>query len=164
MRFIIPEDPEDFENLKLNGGLAKETLKKRASIVAKFKEFLQIFKLGTFEDLLKNEDYVDLDNNLAKFIQHIHVGKEGLELLPKKNTLDSYKSNLKAWILAESNNKADITNKVQFPVITVSLRFSSIILSGSGSKKQIVQFLIESIKNWFGLFSIHFSSKCKQKQ
>jgi hypothetical protein len=127
MRFIIPEDPEDFDNLKLNGGLAKETLKKRASIVAKFKQFLQIFNLGNLEDLLKNEDYVDLDNNVAKFIQHVHVGKEGQEILPKKNTLDGWKSHLKAWILAESNNKADITNKVQFPVVQVSLRLISII-------------------------------------
>jgi hypothetical protein len=49
MRFVIPEDPEDYNNLKLNGDLAKETLKKRASIVAKWDEFLQIFKLRTLE-------------------------------------------------------------------------------------------------------------------
>jgi hypothetical protein len=47
---VIPEDPQDFNNLKLNGGLAKETLKKRASILAKWDEFLHIFKLGTLEE------------------------------------------------------------------------------------------------------------------
>jgi hypothetical protein len=56
--------------------LAKETLKKRSSIVAKWDEFLLIFKLGTFKDLLKNEDLAVIDNNVAKFFQNVHVGKE----------------------------------------------------------------------------------------
>jgi hypothetical protein len=120
MRFKIPEDPKDFDNLKLNGGLAKATLQKRAGIVAKWNEFIQIFNLETLKDILQNEDLDDLDNNVAKFFQHIHIGKEGKEILPKKNTLEACKSHLKAHIMAVSKNKADITNKVQFPVTQVS--------------------------------------------
>jgi hypothetical protein len=148
MRFLAP-NPEEFEELKANGGLMKDTLKKRAAVWAKFLEFCDIFKFGSFEEILEKGS--DLDSIVAKFFQHAHVGKEGQEILPKKNTLEGIKSNLKAKILSLSGNKADITDKVNFPVTQVSFNLKKNFHNHYIAQKNQIGSLCR-LKNWLGLY------------
>ena len=44
------------------------------------------------------------------------------QVLPKQNTLDFYKTNLKTTILIESDGQLDITNKAQFNQVVMCLK------------------------------------------
>ena len=44
------------------------------------------------------------------------------QVLPKQNTLDYYKTNLKTTILIESDGQLDITNKAQFNQVVMCLK------------------------------------------
>ena len=44
------------------------------------------------------------------------------QVLPKQNTLDYYKKNLKTTILIESDGQLDITNKAQFNQVVMCLK------------------------------------------
>ena len=44
------------------------------------------------------------------------------QVLPKQNTLDYYKTNLKTIILIESDGQLDITNKAQFNQVVMCLK------------------------------------------
>jgi hypothetical protein len=66
----------------------------------------------SFDDLIL--DTGELENQLIKFMALLEVTqKDKTQDLPKKNTLECIKSNLKSIIQAKSMGAIDISNKVR---------------------------------------------------
>jgi hypothetical protein len=107
------EEEGEIDLLRANGGLAQASLYKRKNTEDNFVKFLsQSIPGHSFDDLIL--DTGELENQLIKFMALLEVTqKDKTQDLPKKNTLESIKSNLKSIILAKSKGTIDISNKVR---------------------------------------------------
>ena len=109
-----------------DGGLKPETLARRKRVRAAFQAFtVQHYEKDVTE--LINGPKEDLSKAVCAFLSTLCVNKRQSDLkmaqvLPKQNTLDYYKTNLKATILIESDGQLDITNKAQFNQVVMCLK------------------------------------------
>ena len=116
---------EEIEGLIQGGGLAENSLKKRRSVLKNFRKFIvESGKQKTLEDYIdemklnpNNPDCEEFEQLLMEFFSAAQL-KNGLK--PKKQTVGSYRSNIKGHVWKETNAKVDIMNNVQFPKFTVS--------------------------------------------
>jgi hypothetical protein len=107
------EEEGEIDLLRANGGLAQSSLYKRKNTEDNFVKFLsQSIPGHSFDDLIL--DTGELENQLIKFMALLEVTqKDKTQDLPKKNTLECIKSNLKSIIQAKSMGAIDISNKVR---------------------------------------------------
>ena len=119
-------DLSEIDDLKENGGHAENTKKKRKSIVGVFTNFLKDKNYPALEDLILDEnDTMKLEEIIMIFFSSIKVEKNGESLIPKKNTTDGYKSNIKSHILDLTEGKIDISCPRKFKNFQVNLSFKN---------------------------------------
>ena len=114
------------EKLIQGGGLKEKTLYRRKKVAEDFSKYVADTSSSTFQELIAGEK-TNLEKTIIKYFQTMTVGQKQedgsvIQIMPKRNTLDFIKSNLKLVILAESEQKIDITNSVQFPKFSQFLK------------------------------------------
>ena len=104
------------------GGLKKATLARRKRIRAHFQAFTMENYQKDLADLI-NGPKEDLGKAVCAFLSTLCVNKRQPDLkmaqeLPKQNTLEMNKSNLRQIIMMESDGQLDIYNKAHFNQVT----------------------------------------------
>lgn len=123
---IMPKHTEevDYEHaLKLmeGGGLKDKSLKLRKKIAQDFDSYAQAnFSLTCAE--IVSGDVKQLEKALIGFFETLRVSQRQedgsmVDVIPKRNTIDSYKSNLKQHILDLTESQLDITS-ARFPLFS----------------------------------------------
>ena len=122
--FKITDDIADqAENHKDHGGKAPATLAKRKSVDSRFSFFLMEYKGITIDQLVANaleskDGRTEMESILMAFFTSMKIADEvdenGDELPPMKNTIESYKSNLRMIFLEKSDGQIDIMNPIMF--------------------------------------------------
>jgi hypothetical protein len=119
MPTFVEVNPDKLDQLIQNGGLAKDTLRRRELCVVSFREFVTASD-ETLEGLIERADLEKLDRLVANYFMTFRVkNKDGVIDLPKKNTIDGHKSHLKCEVLKLSKGILDMYNNNQFPLFTV---------------------------------------------
>ena len=112
------EDDSEIESLIKGGALKESTLRQRKRVAEDFSRYLLETRQVGLSDAI--EDISLLEQALIGYFQNLTVGKRQEDgsmedVVPKRGTLDVFKSHLKVFIQAESNGSLDITNKAKFP-------------------------------------------------
>ena len=107
-------DRDELKRLREEQGLSKETLKKRANVITSFKDFLLKQDGLSYDGCLNNNDL--LEDSICKFLlqQRLDDKKKDCLSLPKKKTLEAYKSHLRCQILKDTLGTVDIGSRFQF--------------------------------------------------
>jgi len=113
----IEEDAARQEKLVNSGGVSEKTLKKRKYFADLFDNFIQKRQSKRLTDLLNDPE--QLETVLLSYFESMRVNAEGKIQLPKKNYLDSVLSNIKLWILTQTEQKEDIS---RFPKLRLLLK------------------------------------------
>ena len=109
----VEADFEHVGRLIDGGGLKEQTLRVRKKMAQDFDSYAQESQGMSITDLLL--DITKLEKALIGFFETLRVSQRQedgtmVDVVPKRNTIDSYKSQLKQHILSESENKLDITS------------------------------------------------------
>jgi hypothetical protein len=100
----VEEDLDGINEVIENGGLAPATKKRQAACEKHFEEFLTRMKHPSLDQLLMNKDH--LQSVLIRFMHQLRVNEDDL---PKKATVENYKSFLKKVIQRKSEGQIDIS-------------------------------------------------------
>ena len=109
-------DDQEIQDLVQNGGLKSDTLQKRKKVGADFTKFVDETLSTTVKELLALERSV-LEQAIIKYFGTLTVSQRKedgsmVQVVPKRNTLDGYRSNLKQFILIKSDMQIDITGNM----------------------------------------------------
>jgi hypothetical protein len=104
------EEDGEIDALQANGGLAKATKYKRGLCISHVNTFLWNNYKTNLIVLLCGKNRSTLEDMITKFFALLVVGKD--DELPAKNTIEGYKSNIKAYIMEKTDGEVDISNKV----------------------------------------------------
>ena len=108
---VVATTSKQKEDLILNGGLKKDTLKKRSTNTASLLTFLKTKGFnGSIQDLIQLP-VVEIEQHLVDFFSGLRTEQGEL---PKRNYFDSIKSSIKCVIQNESQSRLDISSQVQF--------------------------------------------------
>ena len=108
-------DSSKIEEMVQGGGLSKATMQKWKYFKELFIDYvLKHYKKSAMDVI---QDPKELEAILLKYFGSLKVQNGQKVLLPKKNYLDSIFSNTKLFIMAETENKIDISSKYAFPLL-----------------------------------------------
>ena len=118
----VDVDESHIEELYKGGGLKNATLARRQRVGQDFKNFVQEKLSVSAEDLLGG-DKGPLEDAVTKFFMGLRVSQRQEDgstesIVPKRNTLEFFRSMLKQFILMETNSTVDITSATVFPKFT----------------------------------------------
>jgi hypothetical protein len=117
---FVEVNPDKLEQLIKPWGLAVATLRQRKHDIDTFREYLKATGNETLEELIESGDLEKIDQLMANyFMKSTVINKDGENNLPKKNTIDGYRRNLKLEIHKLSKGTLDMYNDIQFPLFTV---------------------------------------------
>jgi hypothetical protein len=102
--WVEEDDLEGINEVIESGGLAKTTKKREAQCQKNFEEFLKIKKYPCLDILLMNKDR--LQAVLIRFFHDLRVREDDL---PKKATVEAYRSFLKKYFLRLTEGQFDIS-------------------------------------------------------
>ena len=115
---FVDLDESDIEAIVDEGGVSSKTKQKRERIVGYFKEFVASLENPTnLDELMAQADngkVENLETLLIDFFARFRVKVEGGIDLPKRATVDCYKSHMKTFILNTTDGKVDIANASVF--------------------------------------------------
>jgi hypothetical protein len=101
----------EIDALQANGGLSKATKYKRDLYIRHFNIFLWNNDKTNLIILLGGKNRSVLEVKITKFFALLVVGKD--DELPSKNTIEGYKSQIKAYIMEKTDGEVDISKKVK---------------------------------------------------
>ena len=108
---------EEIEKIIDDGGLSKRTKQSRARVVQYFTDFLKGDANETIDSLIEkaNEDNSEpLEEQIMAFFTFMRVSTANGDDLPKRGTIECYKSHLKQHFIDISNGTIDISSKKSF--------------------------------------------------
>ena len=154
-------DSVHIEDLKSSGGLKEKTLKARKKVADEFDAYALSSLDLSLEDLIyeaENGDVSKLQTTLMQFFGTMRVTSKkpdgsSVDVVPKRNTIDAIKSNLKVHILEKTKNKIDITSGGLFPEFSKFMKgFAREVKSlGRGDTKHHQPLDEESLKKIYSL-------------
>ena len=150
----VQEDAERRDSLVKTGGVKDVTLKKRKYFADLLDNFIQKRQNKRLVDLL--DDPRQLENVLLSYFESLRVETEGKIQLPKKNYLDSVFSNIKLFILAQTEQKVDISSKGLFPNLGLLIKslHREIKTEGRGDTQHYEPIDDESLGRIFGFIAL----------
>jgi len=101
------------------GGVNPRTLQKRKYFADVLDNFIQERLSKHLVDIIYDDE--ELETVLLSYFESLRVSADGQVMLPKKNYLDSVFSNIKLWILTQTDHKVDISHKGYFPKLGLLL-------------------------------------------
>ena len=84
-----------------------------------------------------------LENTVMEYFHNFRVGKGGKDL-PRRATIELYKSFLKNILKKRSNNQVDLTDSIRFPKFTEFYKgfLKKLKLEGKGNTRRNKKFLL----------------------
>ena len=135
---------EDVDAITDDGGLNKNTLKRKKQAMDHFKSYAESKdEPVVIDDLIERAaegDIEPLQNIIEEFFTAFRVNDN--DTLPKRSTIEAYKSHIKMTIVEQTNGKVDISSAA-FKGLEIFFKGFSKKLKAAGKGEQICEYLFE---------------------